>query len=97
MIANTKQIRKVINQAFMTVGATRRQTWTDMPANQPNNTRYVGYEISESVAEKVAAEVRRAAKNLGYTNEIRTTDSADKQPGFYRSGACYLRVTSFLS
>ena len=75
MLANTKQIRAVINQAIAQNQGRVTSTYTDAPIlSQPKLTtkRYVSYYMLNTRAASLAilATAQNIAKNLGYTNTI---------------------------
>lgn len=97
MIANTKQIRRVINSAIKDIGTKPYRTWTDGGDRRIGDTRYVCYQIPGNTVEDVAAQTRILAEQFGYTNEIRVTDSNDRVPTNFRSRGHYIRVTTSIS
>jgi hypothetical protein len=76
MLANTKQIRAVINQAIAQKNGRVVSTYTDVPAGKDvdeTTKRYLGYYMlgrRESIL-PIVDEARKIAKRLGYTNPIR--------------------------
>jgi len=76
MLANTKQIRAVINQAIAQKNGCVVSTYTDVPAGMgvdETTKRYVGYHMlgrRESIL-PIVDEARKIAKRLGYINPIR--------------------------
>jgi hypothetical protein len=76
MLANTKQIRAVINQAIAQNQGRVLQTYTDAPVlSKPKltNKRYVSYYMFRSTRAAslaILATAQNIAKNLGYTNTI---------------------------
>lgn len=75
MLANTKQIRAVINQAIAQNQGRVISTYTDAPIlSKPKLTtkRYVSYYMLNTRATSLAilAIAQNIAKNLGYTNKI---------------------------
>ena len=76
MLANTKQIRAVINQAIAQNNGRVVSTYTDAPVMcKPRATskRYVSYYMVNSRATNLAilATAQKLAKEAGYTNPIR--------------------------
>ena len=75
MLANTKQIRAVINQAIAQNQGRVLNTYTDTPAPnklKPKAKRFVCYYMGNNRATSLAilATAQNIAKNLGYTNTI---------------------------
>lgn len=75
MLANTRQIRAVINQAIAQNQGRVINTYTDAPIlSKPKLTtkRYVSYYMFNNRATSLAilATAQNIAKNLGYTNTI---------------------------
>jgi hypothetical protein len=76
MLANTKQIRAVINQAIAQNQGRVTSTYTDAPIlSQPKLTtkRYVSYYMrrnTRATSLAILATAQNIAKNLGYTNTI---------------------------
>jgi len=76
MLANTKQIRAVINQAIAQHQGRVLQTYTDAPIlSKPKltNKRYVSYYMFRSTRANslaILVTAQNIAKNLGYTNTI---------------------------
>ena len=90
--ANTKQVRSVIRQAMKNLRITYSpSSWTNGSKNL-NGARYVGFKFSGRDVDRVADEARDIARELGYSNVFRTTDSTKT---FY--GAHYVRVTTVLA
>jgi len=72
MFANTLQMRSVIKMAMKNVGAFAYITHTDLGGQAPGaTTRYVGFNVADRKAHLVAAEAKKIAKSLGFTNWIR--------------------------
>jgi hypothetical protein len=95
MIANTKQVRKVIRQAVKNLGVVYTpSSWTNGYKNK-DGTRNVGFCFSGSDVDRVAIKARHIARELGYTNEFRVTDASKKKLRFY--GGHYVRVTTVLA
>ena len=90
--ANTKQVRSVIRQAIKSLGIVYSpSSWTNGSKNK-NGTRHVGFQFAGRDVDRVAIRARHIARELGYTNVFRTTDSTNK---FY--GSHYVRVTTVLA
>lgn len=75
MLANTKQIRAVINQAIAQNQGRVVSTYTDAPIlSKPKLTtkRYVSYYMlnSRAISLAILTTAQNIAKNLGYTNTI---------------------------
>ena len=76
MLANTKQIRAVINQAIAQNQGRVISTYTDAPIlSKPKLTtkRYVSYYMrrnTRATSLAILATAQNIAKNLGYTNTI---------------------------
>lgn len=86
IVANTKQIRAIVNAVIDEQGSTKYGTWSDAPTLAQTGTtskRYVTYWVTNPNLIRVFAQDE--AKRLGYSNEFRVSKRG------------YLRVTSFVA
>ena len=91
---NTRQVRKVLNEAVKDAGAVKGSTWTDAPGQfgrRANSTteRIVTYAVTD--VDKVAALAQKMLRAAGYDNDVRVTDND------IHGGGPYIKVNAELA
>lgn len=93
MLANTKQVRKVLAQEFALKGLMGANSWTNRCVDETQRTVgvRVGYESTKAAQELLRKRAEDALRAEGYTNEVKVThvDSVLEARNY---GGTYVRV-----